>query len=139
MKPTLIFVFINIIISAVSAQQTLFLNDPQAAFKQAKEYYQKEFYSLAYPIFRDLLADVKESDKTDNELNYQEIRYYTLVCGLKQNDSSSVDPAREFIEFENNKARAQMMSYHLAEYYFRKQDYATATGLYEKTSIENLS
>ncbi|HTQ66683.1 MAG TPA: tetratricopeptide repeat protein [Puia sp.] len=139
MKPTLIFVFINIIISSASAQQTLFINDPLAAFKQAKEYYQKEYYSLAYPLFRDLQADLKESDKTDNELNYQEIRYYTLVCGLKQNDSSAVDPAREFIDLENNKARAQMMSYHLAEYYFRKQDYATATRLYEKTSIENLS
>ena len=54
MKCATLFVFISIISSSLIAQQTLFINDPQATFKQAKEYFQKEYYSLAYPLFRDL-------------------------------------------------------------------------------------
>ena len=33
-----------------SAQQSRFINDPQASFNQAKEFFQKEQYSLAYPM-----------------------------------------------------------------------------------------
>ena len=139
MKCVTLFVLTSIFSSSLFAQQTFFLSDPQAAFKQAKEYYQREYYSLAYPLFRDLQAGLRETDKSDESLEYQEIRYYTLVCALKQNDSSAVSESKAYIELENNKARAEMLSYHLAEYYFRRQDYATASHLYENTSIDNLS
>lgn len=139
MKCATLFVFISLISSSLIAQQTLFINDPQAQLKQAKEYFQKEYYSLAYPLFKDLQSELKEVDKSDQSLKYQEVKYYTLVCALKQNDSSAVTEARSFIDIENNKARAEMLSYHLAEYYFRRQDYATAVNLYENTSIDNLS
>ncbi len=39
------------------AQQTFWLTDPQAIYKQAQEYYQKQYYSLAYPIFKELEAE----------------------------------------------------------------------------------
>ena len=139
MKRIIFFVLISIIGSSSIAQQTFFITDQQAAFKQAKEYYQKEYYSLAYPLFRELQSDLKEADRSDEALNYQEIHYYTIVCALKQNDSSAVYDARQFIDLENNKARAEMMSYHLAEYYFRRQEFGTAIHLYENTSIDNLS
>jgi len=139
MKCATLFVFLITVSSSLIAQQTLFINDPQAAFKQAKEYYQKEYYSLAYPLFKDLQADLRQTDKSNESLSYQEIQYYTLVCALKQNDSSAVYDAKKFIELENYKARAEMLSYHLAEYYFRRQDYTTAARLYENTSIDNLS
>ena len=35
-----------------NAQQTFFLTDPQATYKQAQEFYQKQYYSLAYPIIQ---------------------------------------------------------------------------------------
>ncbi|HEX4849866.1 MAG TPA: tetratricopeptide repeat protein, partial [Puia sp.] len=139
MKRSILFVFISIITTSSFAQQTYFISDPEGTFKQAKEYYQKEYYSLAYPLFKDLQSDLKVKDRSDDALNYQEIRYYTLVCALKQNDSSAVGPAKDFIALENNKARSEMMSYHLAEYYFRKGDFATATKLYESSNIDNLS
>src|SRR6185295_61949 len=46
---------------------------------------------------------------------------------------------RKFIEVEDNSARVQMMSFHLAEYFFRKDDLAQAASLYESTKIGNLS
>ncbi|PWT78564.1 MAG: hypothetical protein C5B59_01530 [Bacteroidetes bacterium] len=139
MKRSILFAFISLITSSSFAQQTYFVNDPEGTFKQAKEYYQKEYYSLAYPLFKDLQSDLKIKDRSDDALNYQEIKYYTLVCALKQNDSGAVTPAKDFIDLENNKARAEMMSYHLAEYYFRRGDFTAATKLYESSDIENLT
>ena len=39
---------------SLQAQQTRIITDPQEKFKEAKEYYQKEQYSLAYPLFKEL-------------------------------------------------------------------------------------
>ncbi|WP_276486117.1 tetratricopeptide repeat protein [Paraflavitalea pollutisoli] len=121
------------------AQQTKFLDDPQASYKQAKEYFQREQYSLAYPLLKDLTLKQKEADITNQALPYQEIRYYTIVCALKQNEKAAEQNARNFIDLEANEARTQMMAFHLAEYYFRQQQYAEAIPLFEKADIANLS
>src|SRR5688572_19532004 len=97
-----------------SAQQTRFITDPQASFNQAKEYFQKEQYSLAYPILKDLQQRQRETERSNDALNYQDVRYYTTVCALKQNEERAVYAAQEFIDLEDNAARVQMMSYHLA-------------------------
>lgn len=122
-----------------SAQQTRFINDPQASFNQAKEFFQKEQYSLAYPILKDLQLRQRETERSNDALNYQEVRYYTTVCALKQNEERAIYTAQEFIDLEDNEARVQMMSFHLAEYYFGKQNYAKAIEAYEKVNISNLS
>jgi TolA-binding protein len=122
-----------------SAQQTRFIADPQTTLKEAKEYFQSGSYSLAYPLFKDLNLYLREADKTDKALSYQEIKYYTIVCALKQNESAATGPATSFIEDEDNIARVQMMNFHLAEYYFRKKDFRQAINGYEKTSIDHLS
>ncbi len=122
-----------------SAQQTYFINDPQAAFNQAKEFFQKQQYSLAYPILKDLQQQARLTDRSNDALNYQELRYYTTVCALKQNEERAVYTALEFIDLEDNAPLVQMMSFHLAEYYYRKQDFAKAIDAYEKVNIENLS
>jgi TolA-binding protein len=123
----------------VSAQQSRFIDDPQATFNQAKEFFQKEQYSLAYPLLKELDLQLRETDRSNNALNYQEVRYYAIVCALKQNEDRAAYNAQEFIDLEDNASRVQMMAYHLAEYHFRKKDYAKAIAAYEKVSISNLS
>jgi TolA-binding protein len=122
-----------------SAQQSRFINDPQASFNQAKEFFQKEQYSLAYPILKDLQQRQRETDRSNDALNYQDIRYYATVCALKQNEERAVYNAQEFVDLEDNAARVQMMSFHLAEYFYRKQDFSKAIEAYEKVNISNLS
>ncbi len=122
-----------------SAQQSRFINDPQASFNQAKEFFQKEQYSLAYPLLKELQLKLRETDRSNDALNYQEIRYYATVCALKQNKERAVYNAQEFIDLEDNASRVQMMSYHLAEYYYRKEDFSKAIDAYEKVNISNLS
>ena len=140
MKHALVLILMMIGLSYFSsAQQSRFINDPQASFNQAKEFFQKEQYSLAYPILKDLEQRRRETDRSNDALNYQDIRYYATVCALKQNEERAVYNAQEFIDLEDNAARVQMMSFHLAEYNYRKQDFSKAIEAYEKVNISNLS
>ncbi|MDO6432292.1 tetratricopeptide repeat protein [Flavitalea sp. BT771] len=139
MKKPVLFFSIVLLSSSSFAQQTKYLDDPQASFKQAKDFFQNEYYSLAYPIFRELKYSLRETDRSNVAVEYQDVKYYYLVCALEQNDKTAVDPAMEFIDVENNAPRVGMMSFHLAEYYFRQKDYTAAVRLYEQADIENLS
>lgn len=139
MKYTVSFIFVILLSSSLAAQQTKYLDDPHGNYKQAREFFQNEYYSLAYPIFKELQAGMRETDRSNNAVEYQDVKYYYLVCALEQNDKGAVDVAREFIDLENNTARVEMMSFHLAEYYFRQKDYTAAVRLYENAGIENLS
>ena len=120
-------------------QQTRFYSDPQEKFKEAKEYFQKEQYSLAYPLFKELKLATRETQKLNNTITAQEISYYTTVCALKQNEGRAEEEASEFIDLEKNTARVQMMSFHLGEYYFRNQQFSEAARQYEQANIGNLS
>src|SRR5437764_8050606 len=121
------------------SQQTRNYTDPQAEFHLAKEYFQKENYSLAYPLFKELELKLREADRTNQALNAQEIHYYTIVCGLKKNEAAAELRAQDYITLEDNAARIDMLNFHLAEYYFRNKDYARALTTFEKVSPDNLS
>ena len=121
------------------AQQTHFYDDPQAYFRQGKDFFEHEYYSLAYPIFRDLKYSLRETDRSNNSVEYQDVKYYYLVCALEQNDQTAVAAAEDYINLENNAPRVGMLSYHLAEYDFRQKDYVASAKLYENADIDNLS
>ncbi len=127
------------LLQIAQAQQTSIFTDPQVGLKQAKEFYQREQYSLAYPIFKELSQQLRPSDRSGQALNYQDIRYYTIACGLMQNEKGAVDQAVEFIDLDDNQSRVEMMSFHLGEYHFRQKDYYQAVSYYEKTTVEHLS
>ncbi len=114
------------------SQQTFSFSDPHRKFNEAKEYFQKEQYSLAYPLLKELQASVNEAAIMNNPVIVQEINYYTIVCELKQNEGRAEQNAKEFIELTKNNPRVQMMNFHLAEYYFRKQEFADAAASYMK-------
>ena len=121
------------------AQQTHYFDDPQAYFREGKEYFEHEYYSLAYPIFRDLKYSLRETDRSNNSVEYDDVKYYYLVCALEQNDQTAVAAAEDYITLENNAPRVGMLSFHLAEYYFREKNYVEAVKLYESADIDNLS
>jgi TolA-binding protein len=124
---------------SIGAQQTRFYTDPEEKFKEAKEYFQKEQYSLAWPLFKELKQEVRETNIANTPITVQEINYYATVCALKQNEGRAEEEAQEYIEVTKNNPRVQMMNFHLAEYYFRQEDYAEAARRYEEANISNLS
>src|SRR3954463_7966856 len=120
------------------AQATLANMDPDADFKLAKELYQKEQFSLAYPLFKNI-ADGNYPNSKLPVSTQLEAKYYTIVAGLKMGESTAEAAARRFIEEEHNAPRIQMLSYQLGEYYYRKQKFEDALTYYEKAGIDNLS
>lgn len=128
------------LVSSISfSQKTFFYTDPQAKFSEAKEYYQKGQYNLAYPIFKELQQSVKETDKVNHPVVVQEINYYSIASALMQNEERAEQDALEYIDLIKNNARVEMMSFQLAEYYFRQKRFSDAVGLYEQANISNLS
>ncbi len=133
------FILIMIVASfTAQSQGSKFHNDPDEDFKLAKELFQKEQFSLAYPLFKTLaLSDSRNSNiSTTIKL---EAKYYSIVCALQLNDPTAELAAQEFIDLEHNTPRVQILSYELAEYYYRKQNFAKALENYEKANVANLS
>ena len=135
---SLVFLFLFSYIISFS-QATRIYSDPLESFNLAKEHFQKEQYSLAAPIFNGLMNSYKETDRINNDVVYQEIKYYNVVCELKQNNAIAEDKANAYIELEKNNPRTQMMNFHLGEFYYRQQDYAKAVQHFENANIANLS
>ncbi len=124
--------------SSVFSQATQINIDPDADFKLAKELYQKDQYSLAFPLFKAIAQGATPYSKLPISTQL-EAKYYTIVCGLRLGESSAENAAIEFIDLEHNTPRIEMLSYHLGEYYFRKQKFIAALAYYEKAGIGNLS
>ncbi len=120
------------------AQATQANIDPDASFKLAKEFYQKEQFSLAYPLFKSIASESNTYSKLPISTEL-EARYYTIACGLKLNETTAETAAKEFIEMADNAPRIQMLSYELGEYYFRLQRFDEALTYYTKAGIDNLS
>ncbi len=139
MKNQCIAILVTLFSISLQAQQTQFYSDPEEKFKEAKEYFQKEQYSLAYPLLKELRQSIRETDKINNAEMVQEVNYYTITCALKQNEGRAEEMAKDYIDLEKNNARVQQLSFHLGEYYYRQQKFADAVQLYEQSNIANLS
>lgn len=129
---------VMISLQQAQAQETRIYTDPLAAYQKAKDLYQKEQYSLAYPMFREISANRREPDYSNYRIPFEEVDYYTIACALKQNEGSAEEQALVFTELQTNQPLRQKMSFQLGEYYFRKQKYKDALELYEKVNDSNL-
>jgi len=124
------------LLNQLGAQSTAIYNDPDASFKQAKDWYQQEQFGLAYPVFKWL----SKNDQTKSQVPEQlkaESQFYTLVCALKQQDKTQEAAALEFAAMNQQKTLTQRMRYHLGEYYFQQQEFDKTQEQYEKTGIAN--
>jgi len=139
MKTQSIVILAFVFCISATAQQTRLYSDPEEKFKEAKEYFQKEEYSLAYPLFKELQQSIRETDKINNVTTVQEINYYTIACALKQNEGRAEEMAKNYIDLEKNNARVQQINFHLGEYYYRQEKFPEATERYEQANIANLS
>ncbi|MGH2564035.1 MAG: tetratricopeptide repeat protein, partial [Ginsengibacter sp.] len=115
------------------------ITDPEKNFKEAKDFFIKDEYSLAYPLLKGLRDKYPENTESNHAYLNQDLEYYYIVCGLKLNQEVAEDEAHRFIDAANNEPRQQMMSYHLAKYYFTKNDFAKAAIFYERAGYDNLS
>ncbi len=121
------------------SQPNFNVTDPEKDFKDAKEFFIKDEFSLAYPLLKKLKDKYPENTQSSHAYLNQDLEYYYIVCGLKLNQPVAEDAAHRFVDAANNEPRQQMMSFHLAKYYFIKNDFARAVVFYERAGYDNLS
>ena len=121
------------------AQANYNVTDPEKNFKDAREYFMKGEYTLAYPLLKPLLDKYPENTKSNHAYLNSDIEYYFITCELKLNQQVAEDAAKRFINSANNEPRQQLMSFHLAQYYFTRNDFARAVVYYERAGYNNLS
>ena len=135
-----IFVLLLSVLSGSSfAQETRVYTDPMQAYLKAREHFQEERYSLAYPMFRDLQQSLRETDRVNRQLSSDEIDFYTTACALRRNEPGAEAEARTIVDAEGRHAVGKKMAFHLAEYHYRNEDFRSALSLYELTDVEQLS
>ena len=135
--------FIMLLLAAFSfsafAQPTHTITDPERKYKEAKEFFVKEQYGLAYPLIRELKAMYADNSISNHTYLNDDINYYYIVCELQLQQSVAVDEAMQYINAVNNEPRRQMMSYHLAHYYFLKEDFSNAIAYFDLAGYDNIS
>lgn len=133
----------SIILLSVSlpafSQGDYHVTDPEKEYKQAKGYFIKGDYALAYPLLQSLLDKYPENTASSHSYINEDIRYYYIITGLRLEQSRSEEEAKAYIESAINEPRQQMMSFHLAHFYFIKENYARAALYYERAGYTNLS
>ncbi len=125
--------------SIAFTQSTHVFTDEEKDYKTAKEFIAKEEYAFAYPLIKELKLKYSADRKTDHAYINDDINYYNALCELKFLQEIGRDDAVEYINSVNNEPRQQIMSFHLAHYYFLKNNYSDAVDAFTAAGYENLS
>jgi tetratricopeptide (TPR) repeat protein len=134
--------FILLLVAGIfetQAQSTAINNDPYSKFKQAQEYFLNDQYSLAIPVLLELKQSIQSTTIVNNAIQVEEVDFYILACRLQQNDERVLSPSIDYIRYAFNQPRTQQLSFHLANFYFRKQQFNDALEYYEKAEIGSLN
>ena len=134
-----ILLFAAGITATAMAQPTAVVTDPEKKYKDAKELFVKEQYALAYPLFRELKQEYPDNTISNHTYINDDVNYYTTVCELKLMQPAAESEAIHYVDVVANEPRRQLMSYHLAKYYFTKEDFNNAISYYERAGLDNLS
>ena len=94
---------------------------------------------MAYPLFAELKAQYPENTVSDHTYINDDVNYYYITCELKLQQPIAEQEARHYISVVNNEPRRQLLSYHLAKFYFVKEDFSNAINYYERAGLDNLS
>lgn len=121
------------------AQPTHALTDPEKEFKKAKDHFIRGDYALAYPLLKELKQKYRDSEASDHPSLHEDLNYYHTVTGLQLQHDVSRDEALQFIASVNNEPRRQLMAFHLAHYYFLKEQYEDAVKYFDIAGYDNIS
>jgi tetratricopeptide (TPR) repeat protein len=138
-KTTLLSLLAVMLTGVAFAQPTHAIIDEEKDYKTAKEFIAKEEYAFAYPLVKELKLKYPENTKTDHSYINDDVDYYYVVCELKLQQDVGKEDAILYINGTNNEPRRQIMSFHLAHYYFLKNEYQNAITYFDKAGYENLS
>lgn len=138
-KTTFVALFAVMLAGTASAQPSYSIIDEEKDYKTAKEFIAKEQYAFAYPLVKALKLKYPDNRKSDHAYINDDVNYYYVLCELKMLQDIGKEDAVAYINGINNEARSQIMSFHLAHYYFLKNDFENAITYFDKAGYDNLS
>ncbi|MFZ1785336.1 MAG: tetratricopeptide repeat protein [Ferruginibacter sp.] len=121
------------------SQPTHVVTDAEKKFKEAKAFFANEQYALAYPLLGELKADNPDNSISDHTYINDDVNYFYIACQLKLKQPRAEEEAKHYISVVSNEPRRQLLSYHLAKFYFNKEDFNNAINYYERAGLENLT
>ena len=136
-------IFLTLFLASLSfisfAQPTYTVIDPEKEYKDVKEYFAKEQYALAYPLLKNLRANYTANTASDHSYLNDDINFFYIVCELRLMQEVGKEDAVLYIQSVSNQPRKEIMSFHLAHYYFLKDDFSNAIENFDIAGYENLS
>ena len=136
-------IFLSLFLAALSftsfAQPTHAVTDPEKQYKEVKEYFVKEQYALAYPLLKELKAAYPANTATDHSYLNDDVNFFFIVCELRLMHEVGKEDAVQYMQSVNNQPRREIMSFHLAHYYFLNDDFSNAIESFDIAGYENLS
>ncbi len=138
-KKYFIICFVLFLSGKISAQPTYAILDPEKKYKVAEDLFLREQYQLAFPLFQELKKQYVENEKSDHTFLYENVNYYYSACVLKMQHPLAEEEALGFLEKVDNDPLNQRLSFHLAQFYFKKNNYEKAIVYYERAGLDNLT
>ncbi|MBL7703000.1 MAG: tetratricopeptide repeat protein [Ferruginibacter sp.] len=139
-KQKISLLFLTTVLSfSAFAQPTNAITDPEKKYKEAKELFGREQFALAYPLFAELRSANPENSISDHTYINDDVNYYYIACQLKLQQPVAEQEAKHYIAVVSNEPRRQMLSFHLAKYYFLQEDFSNAITYYERAGVDNLT
>ena len=140
MKRHIIIILLAVLtVPATFAQGTHVYTDPEKTFKEARDLFTDKQYALAYPLLDELQSQIPANQKSNCQYLYDDVQYYYIVCRLKLQLAVAAEEGQQYLNRINNEPRKELMSFHLARYYFLQSNYTAAIQLYEQAGNANLS
>ena len=121
------------------AQPTHTITDPEKKYKEAKEFFIKQQYAHAYPLMKELKQQYTDNTVSNHTYINDDVNYYYIACQLKLMHEVAEQEAMEYIANVVNEPRKELLSFHLAHYYFLKDDFTKAVEYYDLAGYDNLS
>jgi tetratricopeptide (TPR) repeat protein len=121
------------------AQSTAMDTDPAAGYNRAVDFYQRGVYALALPVFQHYFLLHYADDRMPYNTEARNCAFYIYDCLLKLDKEQITEEARAFIEQEDPVVRKNQLSYQLAAYYFRRDDFQNSMEYDARAGIEGLN
>lgn len=137
----IILVCLNLIFFSQNslAQETHFYNDENATFKQAVVLFDNEQYALAYPILKSLNQQSVTAEQFVDIYLKDEILCKLVVCQLRLIQPIAEHEALGLMPTLKNKQLRELLSFHLAHYYYQLNEFDKAIGIYKTSDLQHLS
>ncbi len=136
-------IFFSLFLATLSfvsfAQPTYTVIDPEKNYKNVKEYFSKEQYALAYPLLKELKVHYPANTASNHSYLNDDINFFYIVCELRLMQPIGMEDAIQFIQTVSNQPRKEIMSFHLAHYYFLNDDFNNAIEYFNMAGYENLN